>query len=704
MLHPAHYSSAVQLLALVCVAALGVAACGDEGPVRSTKPTEAAVGLPREEAAAWIADPNAELGSRAIRRLSVRELRNSYRVLTGEVPGGLDSLPKDTLGHTFDRVVDSQSISSVHLDAFAKVAEEVATSLVVNGTLNRLAPSCRAEILPPLAPSQKTRIIGSSLGALAHQAVKVHPTDPTRIVSELWGDPTASYTHHFEVPGTYQATLHLEIPGRPIDTLNVFANGQLIFSTANMRGPTAVVFPMQVDNAGDTVVRFEFDTLPLDNTLTFEYVGLDLEGPLDLGGTSDARQACATELVDSFAPRAYRRPLSAVQRQTLLDTYDAGVRNGDPGLGLTALIQAILTSPYFLYLVEVGTPVSGLPGVRRLDSFEVAARLSYALCEQPPDETLVLAAQSAGLETVAQVEAHARRLLELPCAKDTIAHFFEQWLWLDQLSQLKKDSELFPEFNPQVAAGMKSEVNRFIHELLWTEDGSLQTLFTSRRVWPDPRSAFLYGWENVTSPNEMTLPEARAGLLMHPGVLAVSSGSRESSPVLRGVYLLEQVLCSELPDPPADLVIPPLPPDPAGTTRQRLTEHTRNESCRGCHSLIDPVGFLLEEFDALGRHRTTEHGAPVDATGSIPSLGIEANSLSGGIDLIEALAAAPQTTDCFSRQWLRFVLGRTLDEGDENEVLKMAATLKDRSLREAFVQSFASPAFLHRRERRTHEP
>jgi hypothetical protein len=579
------------------------------------------------------------------------------------------------------------------------IAEEAAASLLSNRTLNRLAQACAPDILPPLEPAEKVRIIGASLGSVSMKLVNAKASDPTRLISELWGDPKASYTHKFPVAGEYQGTLQLDIPGRQIDTLNVLTNGEVVYSAANLHGLTSVVFPITIETPGDTLLSFQGNTIPFDNALTFEYVGLELEGPLNPGGTAEAQLACATELVEHFAPRAYRRPLTPAQQSSLLSLYTAGVQKGDPALGLTTLLQAILTSPYFLYLVEVGTPVAETPGVHRLTHWEVAARLSYAICEQPPDETLLNAAANAELDSSAQVETQARRLFELPCAHETISHFFDQWLWLNRLPLLVKDTSVFPEFTVDVASGMAAETHRFIREMVWQQGASLNTLLTSNRVWPDPRSAFVYGLENVVAQTETTWPDARAGLLMHSGVLAVSAGPRESSPVSRGVYILERILCNDLPSPPADVTIPPLPADPGGTTRERLAAHTKNDSCRVCHEQIDPVGYLLEGFDAIGRHRISEHGVPVDTTGAVPALGEGYAQLDSATDLIRALAEAPQTTACFSRHWLRFALGRTADEGDAVEIALVAASVQSGSLREGLIRLLASPSFLHRRER-----
>ncbi|HET6583623.1 MAG TPA: DUF1588 domain-containing protein, partial [Nannocystaceae bacterium] len=236
----------------------------------------------------------------------------------------------------------------------------------------------------------------------------------------------------------------------------------------------------------------------------------------------------------------------------------------------------------------------------------------------------------------------------------------------------------------------------FVRELLFVERAPLATLLSADYSWPDPRSAALYGLAPPAEQTRMQLPEERAGILTQPSVLAVTSTFDTTSPVRRGVFVLENVLCQELPPPPPGLMISPPPPDPNATTRERWEQHSSDELCAGCHSMIDPIGFTLEEFDAIGQHRTEENGRAVDPTGGAPAIGAADGTLVGGAALARAVAESPAAVSCFARQWLRFTLGRLETDTDDDSLATVEEALAAGSLVDALVSITATSSFTYR--------
>jgi len=220
--------------------------------------------------------------------------------------------------------------------------------------------------------------------------------------------------------------------------------------------------------------------------------------------------------------------------------------------------------------------------------------------------------------------------------------------------------------------------------MFWDEAADLETFFTSTRSWPDPSSGFL---ANTT----------RTGILEQPALLAVTAPFDGTSPVRRGVFVLEHILCKPIPPPPAELGVAPPPPDPSLSTRDRWAQHSSDPACEPCHSEIDPIGFLFEEYDGIGQFRSEDEGHPVDATGGVPALGLD-DGLEGVAELAQTLATAHEVSQCFATQWLRFSLGRLEQPADEAAIAAAADVLGSASMREGLVEFVRSPSFRHRYE------
>ncbi|MBL4688319.1 MAG: DUF1592 domain-containing protein [Nannocystaceae bacterium] len=651
-----------------------------------------------EDASDTAEPPSGSNPSTTTRRLSAHELRRSILALTGLQPEALQRMPPEASDYVFDRVVNGQTISRPHFEAYMAIAGEVATTLLATEQLDALASACSDEILPPSVQQTLTTTNGSSLTGTPEWSFTTDAEDPTVLTTTYAPDPEVAYSHNFASPGQYNVALTLDT-NAPVSSLEIVFNGEVVSTENNVNGAQVVSTSIAVEDPGTLSLMFRIDTTPDDNNLLVRYSGLTIEGPIDPGLDTYAseRQACAEALVDEFAPRAFRRPLTNDEQRRLLGLFTSGNDSGFQS-GLRMLLQGILANPSFLYLVEVGQEVEGEAGAFALTSWELASRISYALCEEPPDQQLWDAAQADTLTDVDVLQDHARRLLDKPCGRAAVRRFYEQWLDLDKLPDLNRSPDAFPEFDDDVRAGLVAESARFIDEMIWNEDATFDTFFSTDLAWPDPRTAFLYGLSGVTEPQRVSLGDERGGgVLTTAGVLAATGGFSGTSPVKRGVFVLEHLLCEHLPPPPEDVDTSEPLPDPDLTTRERWAQHSDNPACAACHTLIDPPGFALENFDGLGRHRTEENGEPIDASGGAPGLDPEL-SIVGGAQLARALAGSPKATECFARQWLRFSLGRLEFDQDNSTVADLSEAAMTDSMREVFVAIIGSRAFRHRFE------
>lgn len=370
-------------------------------------------------------------------------------------------------------------------------------------------------------------------------------------------------------------------------------------------------------------------------------------------------ERCAREFVVHVGRRAYRRTLTTDEIERLLAVFRVGA--GDDGSlegGVRLALTAMLVSPSFLY--RAGR----------------ASRLSYFLWGSMPDDTLLDAAESGALETPDQIEAQARRMLADPRAREQLASFVTEWLELDG-GELVKDEQTYPEWSPELGAVLTDSTQRFVESAVFEGPGTLEALLMAPFAFVDDRIAPLYG---VAPPESSTLvrvaldPRERAGLLTQPAFLARHASTDRSSPVLRGRVIRERLLCQPMPSPPDD-VMPLLALDAARptTTRARFEGHLTDPSCVGCHTLMDPVGFAFEQYDGVGRYRTHEGDAPIDAHGELVLAGSRDASVNGGVALSQRLAASPEVSRCFAEQVWRFALRRLAAEDEACVIDEVAA-------------------------------
>jgi hypothetical protein len=388
-----------------------------------------------------------------------------------------------------------------------------------------------------------------------------------------------------------------------------------------------------------------------------------------LTGCDATQSSCAESFVVSFGQRVFRRPLSDAERTRYLTLLRSATQmSGDGWVALRVVSQALFQSPNFLYRAELGELDPAATPRRSLSSYEIAARLSFFLWNTTPDSALLGAADSGMLAKPAGFGTQVVRLLGDARATEAVDDLFDDYLRLDGLDALVKLPEAYPAATATLPAAMKQETLESLRALLWNEGGDFRDVFTTTRTFVNPELAKLYGVKTSAADgfSEVQLPASgpRAGLLTQAGFLALHSHPGRSSPTLRGKFLRENLLCQAIPAPPDNVntSLPAIPKD-AMTARQRLTKHREDPSCSGCHSLMDPLGLALEQFDGIGAFRQTENGQPIDASGEL-----DGQQFSDARSLAEVLAMHPNTADCFVRTVLRYARG-ALENDTETSLL-----------------------------------
>ena len=330
---------------------------------------------------------------------------------------------------------------------------------------------------------------------------------------------------------------------------------------------------------------------------------------------------CAREILSTLARRAYRRPVTEADLATLVGFYEGGRRGGGFDAGIQRALTRILVDPEFLFRVETD-PLDAAPGTPyHLDDLEMASRLSFFLWSSIPDDELLDLAADGQLSDPPVLERQVRRMLADPRATALVTNFAAQWLHLRNLRRVTPDVNLFPEFDDNLREGFRRETELFVESQL-REDHSVVDLLTANYTFVNERLARHYGIPGVYGSRfrRVTLDEGRGGLLGHGSVLTVTSHATRTSPVLRGKWVLENILGAPPPPPPAN--VPPLEETGDGETprsgRERLEQHRANPVCASCHARMDPLGFALENFDGIGKWRTSDRGAPLDTAATLP--------------------------------------------------------------------------------------
>jgi hypothetical protein len=422
----------------------------------------------------------------------------------------------------------------------------------------------------------------------------------------------------------------------------------------------------------------------------------DVNGLIPCKPASAADVKCRDQFVRTFGLRAFRRPLRTDEFQRYAAAFSAQARATGKFLeGARAVVEAMLQSPKFLFHLEAG------PDGRSVD-YALVSRLSYLLWDTMPDKALMELAARGELRTADGRERAARRMLDNPLAAQSLDEFFNQWLRFDRVMNAFKERRRYPEFTPEMAAEMVEETRLLLRHLVWN-NGNFMELLTANYGFLSSDLATLYKLPAPPGQFELSKFPAgarRAGLLGQGSFLAATAGPTETSPTARGIFVREQLLCQHVPPPPPNVNTTLADPteDMPLTRRQRMSAHAVNPACASCHRLMDPIGFGLESFDAIGRWREKERvlksNLPIETGGEIA--GLPNSTFSDATQLARILAESPVCQECIVRQLFRYAYGRLETNSDQEIIHQLFLKFRDSGFhfKDLLIALVRSPEFL----------
>jgi hypothetical protein len=469
-------------------------------------------------------------------------------------------------------------------------------------------------------------------------------------------------------------------PSAPLRRLTSFEYNNTVLHLAKV-ADTALTFPAEELGNGfgnDTAVQTVGDVLATKYITTAEKVAKELTSEARIAELAPCAVApaadeagCARSVIESFTPKAFRRALQPGEADGLLTLFTT-LRAGEGetfATSLAGVLEAILESPEFLYRPEFGTPVAGRPDLLKPTGEEMAARLSYFFWGSMPDDALRAAASAGELDTPEGVNQHAQRLLQHENARHVFSYFFDKLLPIQGLAALERSEETYPTFSQRIGALMRLETQTFLANEIVGGTGTWPGVFTANYTYANAELAAFYGMPGVSGEQFQRVGlegTRRLGLLTQGGIVAGPVHGNYTNPVLRGAFIVNKLMCLNVPLPSPEITAMIKEPDPysGATARDRYSLHSTQAACAGCHANLDPVGFALENYDSVGLWRDSENNVPLDLSGSIDALG----AFNGPIELAQKVAASPDTQTCFATHWMSFAYARKLSDADRCSV------------------------------------
>jgi mono/diheme cytochrome c family protein/cytochrome c553 len=614
-------------------------------------------------------------GRVTLRRLNRSEYTNTIRDLLGVEFRADKSFPVDDSGDGFDNIGDVLSVSPLLMEKYLAAAERIAERAI------------GATALPnPIQVEYSIKL------------QNLQRVDPS----------TVELTHRIDQDAEYELVIGMtgerSEKGKPV-RLGIWLDGKLLQTLLVQTKPSGLVYfdPYAEERLrlalpeGDHTLRLGFIDDEFVKTLPQEQLyqpkvnkfiaSATFVGPFPSALVKPSRQrllrcdpngddACVRSILGTLAQRAYRRAVSEPEVGELIKFVDLARADGQSvEQGLTLALQAVLVSPHFLFHVEQDGFPAEAGRVHRVSDVELASRLSYFLWSSMPDDELLNAALRGQLGTNAGLDQQVRRMLRDPRAVALAENFAGQWLEIRNLDSIKPDPDKFPVWNPELRDALRRETQLFFTWIL-QNNRSIADFIDARYTFLNETLAGYYGITGVRGSEFRRVPlrtRERGGVLSQGSVLAVSSYPTRTSVVLRGKYVLQNILGSPPPPPPAD--VPALDERAAATSaslRQQMEAHRSNAVCASCHARMDPLGFGLESYDAIGRWRSADGGQPVDASGVLPS----GESFRGPAELRRILQGKmPEFARCLSEKMLTYALGRGLRPADKPTVREISARL-----------------------------
>ncbi len=581
--------------------------------------------------AAATADPHP--GQSPLRRLNRAEYANAVRDLLALEVDVSPWLPVDDSGYGFDTIADVLSLTPTLLDRYMLAARRIGrlalgvaptqpvTELFVRDRETAFRHAGHARASPDDLPvgagrGVAIRYYAAQTGQYSLRATLTRGSSLTGYVHEEARIPLEGGMH----------TLSFSFPRESSRRESARPDAQ---DAVERRHP-----PLDVRVDGR---RLRFVEMPR-SSIAYGVHSISIEGPFDATGPGDTPSrrriftcypdgnveegACAERILSDLARQAYRRPVGSREVAALMDVYRSGDASGGFERGIEHALRAVLVSPRFLFRIERDPEGLEKNSVYPIEAYELASRLSFFLWSSLPDEELLAAASRGQLHDSDELERQVRRMLADPRSRALVENFAGQWLELRKVSRIKPDTKLFPDFDVELRLAMRQETELFLDDIL-RNDRSILELLDSKRSFLNERLARHYGIEGVYGRpfREVRLDDPRrGGLLGHGSILAVTSYPNRTSVVIRGKWVLENLF--GMPPPPPPPGIPELEESaPEGqhlSMRDLMALHSRNPACASCHVRMDPIGFALENFDAVGRWRDHDGTTAIDATGELP--------------------------------------------------------------------------------------
>ena len=641
-------------------------------------------------------------GRPVLHRLNRAEYANAVRDLLALDIDAASLLPPDDAAYGFDNISDALGLSPALQEHYLSAALKIGALAVGDPHVTPGSETYR--IKQDL--SQNQHIEGMPLGTIGGTRVRYNfPLDGEYIFQaklyrtnlNIMRGLSAEHQVEFAVDGQ---RVRLATLGGPADLAALFEKptdtgdaidarlrvripvkaGPHEVTAAFMQGPMATVPDRLQPYIRSSVDNFDWAGLP--HIQTFSITGpFNAIGP---GDTPSRRRIftchsqeidCAKQIVSTLARRAYRQPVTEADLKRLMTFYSFStvgqVGNLQPignrplafEAGIETALQRILASPKFVFRVE-RDPAGG-PAVHRITDVELASRLSFFLWSSIPDDELLNAAIQGQLQNPAALERQVRRMLADPKAEALVTNFAGQWLHLRNVPNVLPNSDLFPDFDDNLRQSMRRETE-LLFESIIHEDRNVLDLLTADYTFVNERLARHYGIPDIYGSRFRRVAitdDARKGLLGQASVLAVTSHAERTSPVVRGKFILENILGAPVPPPPPD--VPALKETADGETpktmREQMAEHRANPACATCHKIMDPIGFAIENFDAVGEWRTREAGVAIDASGELA----DGTKIDGAVALRQALVRQPEMfAGTLTEKLLTYGLGRGLDYYD----------------------------------------
>jgi len=664
----------------------------------------------RARLVAWLADamdhaaaaaPNP--GRPLLHRLNRAEYANAVRDLLALQVDPATLLPPDDSAYGFDNIGDVLGMSPVLLERYMDAAGKVSALAIGDPEVGPSSETFRIR----QDASQDVHIDGMPLGTVGGILAPVTlPLDGEYMITvqmfrtNLGVMRGLEYEHEIAYTVDGQEVHRFRMGGEAdfkANLVNMTKAGDQVDERGRVRlrltaGPHVIAAAFVARSAAVNPTRLQpFVRSSTDTRDTSGHPHFDLltvTGPFNPSGpgatpsrarvftcrpkTAAEEDPCARKIIATLARRAYRGDVTDLDQQRLFAFYQDGRRTGHFERGIQKALQRILASPKFAFHLE-RDPVGAAPGtVYRISDLELASRLSFFLWSSIPDDQLIDRAREGRLHTPAVLEQQVRRMLADPKAGALTTNFAGQWLYLRNLKNMQPNSEQFPDFDDNLRQAFEREASLFFESIV-REDRNVLDLMTADYTFVNARLAKHYGIPNVYGSQfrRVTLPDdTRRGLLGKGAVLMVTSHTDRTSPVVRGKWILDNLLGAPPPAPPAN--VPPLNENPerAGRVlnmRERMEEHRANPVCANCHKLMDPIGLSLENFDAVGAWRgrdgdsVTEQGTPIDANGQL----LDGTKVDGVVTLRQALLKQPEIfVSTVTEKLLTYALGRGLQPSD----------------------------------------